>query len=275
MKVFVYVVSASKNPNDVECVVPYEVNNDLIFFGPCKKRLRENFYEKYLKDSPNGEKDVSSEDLYVIGVNGSNQEKDRKIIWAGKVQKVLTFEKAYHSSSSDERFKEMMQRQDSPLHLKPIYDNKETFIGYRLRSSEHEDDNKWVLDVAKKKDDPRIEIKNKSLILKDPSRRKEIFLRDCCFLCDNIFFAKGKGIDIDDEILNILKKAPKNKKDGMDHYAIFGLTANGSAYGFPGWWLDIDGKLAENLVRIVTEKAKKIGHTRKSSKEDTLYRCKC
>jgi len=45
MKVFVYVVAASKNPDAVECVVPYRVNDDMIFFGPCKKRLRENFYK--------------------------------------------------------------------------------------------------------------------------------------------------------------------------------------------------------------------------------------
>ena len=128
MKVFVYVVAASKDPNNVECVVPFEVNDDLIFFGPCKKRLRENFYGWYLKSSPNGEKDVSSEDLYVIGLNGSNSRKERKIIWVGKILKILTFEKAYHICSSDKRFKDMMQRQDSPLHLEPIYDSGKTFL---------------------------------------------------------------------------------------------------------------------------------------------------
>ena len=128
MKVFVYIVAASKDPNNVECVVPFEVNDDLIFFGPCEKRLRENFYEWYLKSSPNGEKDVSSEDLYVIGLNGSNLRKERKIIWVGKILKILTFEKAYHICSSDKRFKDMMQRQDSPLHLEPIYDSGKTFL---------------------------------------------------------------------------------------------------------------------------------------------------
>ena len=33
MKVFVYVVAASKNPDAVECVVPYRVNDDMFFWG--------------------------------------------------------------------------------------------------------------------------------------------------------------------------------------------------------------------------------------------------
>jgi len=276
MKVFVYVVAASKNPNNVECVVPFEVNNDIIFFGPCKKRLRENFYEWYLKNSPNGEKDVPSEDLYVIGLNGSNSRKERKIIWVGKILKILTFEKAYHICSSDKRFKKMMQRQDSPLYLEPIYDSGKTFIGYKLRSTEHEKNDEWILDVIKKRNYPNVEIdlKNKAIILRNPSKRKEIFLGDCCFLCENIFFAKGKGIDIDKEILNIFKKAQPNKS-GIDNYAIFGLRKDDSVDGLTGNYQEISGKLAKKMVVTVTKKAIKIGHTRGSLKEDTFYRDKC
>lgn len=255
MKVFVYVVDASKNPDAVECVVPYRVNDDMIFFGPCKKRLRENFYKWYLKKSSNGEADVSSENLYVIGVNGSNAEKKRKIIWAGRVLKILTFERAYHCFSLDRRFEEMMQRQDSPLHLEPIYDSRKTFIGYRLCSTEHEKNDEWILDVAKKKNDPKIEIKNESLILRNPSKRKEIFLRDCCFLCENIFFARGKGIDIEADILNIFKMAQPNKR-GIDNYAIFGLRKNGSANGLTGNYLEISGTMAKEMIATVTKKAK-------------------
>lgn len=254
MKVFVYVVAASKNPDAVECVVPYEVDKDLIFFGPCKKRLRENFYKWYLRNSLNGEADVSSENLYVVGVNGSNAEKKRKIVWTGRVLKILTFERAYHCISLDKRFKEMMQRQDSPLHLEPIYDSRKTFIGYRLRSSEHEKNDEWILDVIKKKNDPNVEIKNKSLILRDPSKRKEIFLRDCCFFCKNIFFANEKGIDIDAHILNIFKYAQPNK-GGVDNYAIFGLRKDGSADGLTGSYLEIGSLLARNLIDIIAKKS--------------------
>jgi len=71
------------------------------FFGLCKKRLRENLYEWYLKNFPDGEKDVSSENLCIIGFNGNNKNKERKIIWVDKILKVLTFERAYQICSSD------------------------------------------------------------------------------------------------------------------------------------------------------------------------------
>jgi len=275
MKVFVYIVAASKNPDYVECIVPFEVNNDIIFFGPCKKRLRRNLYEWYLKNSPNGEKDVSSEDLYVIGLNGSNSRKERKITWVGKILKILTFEKAYHSCLSDKQFKKMMQQQGSPLNLEPIYDSRKTFIGYKLRSTEHKENDDWILDVIEKRNDPNVEIdfENKTMTLRNPSNRKEIFLRDCCFLCENIFFARGKGIDIKEDILNIFKKAQPNKR-GIDNYAIFGLREDGGVDGLTGNYLEISGRIAKKMIAIVTKKAKTV-HTGESLKKDTLRRGKC
>jgi len=167
------------------------------------------------------------------------------------------------------------QESDSPLYLKPIYDNGETFIGYKLRSTKHKEDDEWILDIVKDRNDPNVEIdlKNKTIILKNPSKRKEIFLRDCCFLCENIFFAKGKGIDIDKEILDILKRAQPNK-NGINSYAIFGLSENGSADGLTGSYLEIGGELAKKLIIILTKKAKKIAHPRGSLKENTIYRGK-
>ena len=44
MKVFVYVVAASKNPDAVECVVPYRVNDDMIFLGPPSRRIYAGAY---------------------------------------------------------------------------------------------------------------------------------------------------------------------------------------------------------------------------------------
>ena len=145
-----------------------------------------------------------------------------------------------------------------------------------MRSTEHEKNGEWILDVIKKRNYPNVEIdlKNKTIILRDPSERKEIFLRDCCFLCENIFFAKGKGIDIDKEILNIFKKAQPNKS-GIDNYAIFGLRKDGRANGLRGNYKEINGKLAKKMIVTVTKKAIKIGHTRRSLKEDTFYRNKC
>jgi len=51
MKVFVYVVAASKDPNNVECVVPFEVNDDLIF-EPCKKTLERKLLRMVFEKFP-------------------------------------------------------------------------------------------------------------------------------------------------------------------------------------------------------------------------------
>jgi len=251
MKVLAYVVGASKNPDAVECMVPYKVNSDTIFFGPCKKLMREKLYEQYLKDSKNGKADVL-DDIYVLGVNASNPKKIRKIIWVGRVLKVLTFERAYNILSSKKEFKKMMEEEYSPLNLEPLYD-RGTFIGYKLRSKEHEKKNEWVLDVIKKKNNPDTILKEKTLLLEDPYKRNEVFIRDCVFLCENIFFAEGKGIDIDEGILSIFKKAQRGKK-GIDNYAIFGLRSDSSADGLTGRYLEIDdGEIARALIEKISK----------------------
>ena len=270
MKVFVYVVGKSNNPDAIECMVPYKVNENTIFFGPCKKPLREHLYERYLKNSDDGEAEIS-DGIYVVGVNAYNPQKIRNIVWVGKIVKVLTFERAYNVLSSKEEFKEMMKEKWSPLHLKPLYENG-TFIGYGLRSKMHEEEDEWILDIIKKKDDPNAKLEGKCLYLKDPSKRKNVFIRDCVFLCKNIFFAEGKGIDIDSDILSIFKKAQPGKS--ISKYAIFGLSSNGSANGLRGSYLTIDGELANALIQKITKKKAKIQVLFSRSK-NIRYQGKC
>ncbi len=117
---------------------------------------------------------------------------------------IMTFERAYNLMKSDKMFEEMFKHQYSPLHVEPIYNENDRFIGYKLRSKEHEKNDEWILDIIKSKKDQNIIIEDKRLLLKDPSKRNEIFVRDACFLCENIFFAVKKGMEIDDKILNIL-----------------------------------------------------------------------
>ena len=258
MKVFAYVVGASKNPDAVECMVPYKVNENIIFFGPCKESLREKLYEEYLKSSNNGEANVL-DDIYVLGVNASNSKRIRKIIWVGRIVKVLTFERAYNILSSKKEFKKMMEEKYSPLHLEPIYKGG-TFVGYKLRSKEHEGDNKWVRDVIKRKDYPNVKLEGKSFCLKDLSKREEVFVRDCVFLCENVFFAEGKGIDIDEDILSIFKKA-QPEREGVSNYAIFGLNSDGRANGLRGNYLTIDDRnLASALIEKITKTRSTFSH---------------
>ena len=155
MKVLSYILSAD-NLDYIRCNVPYEINEDLIFFGPCKKRLREHFYKQYLKNSLDDEIDITSDNIYIIGLNGSNSKRKRKIVWVGKVLKILTFEKAYNTFSKDSGFKKMMDEEESPLHLKPIYNNKGIFIGYKLKSTMHEENNEWILDIITRRDNSNV-----------------------------------------------------------------------------------------------------------------------
>jgi hypothetical protein len=41
MRFFLYIVAASPDPDGVQCPVPFEVDPDETFFGPCKKPIRE------------------------------------------------------------------------------------------------------------------------------------------------------------------------------------------------------------------------------------------
>lgn len=82
--------------------------------------------------------------------------------------------------------------------------------------------------ITNKKNDQPLEIGHNELILKKPSEHKEIFFRDCYFLCKN-FFAKESKIEIDDYILNKLKTIQPDKKENISDHAIFGLRKDGSA----------------------------------------------
>ena len=84
MKVYNYILAASKDPDKVDCFVLYKINSEIIFFGPCKKHLREIFYKDYLKNALTGEVELQ-EDIYLIGMNGANNEKIRKIVWVPRI----------------------------------------------------------------------------------------------------------------------------------------------------------------------------------------------
>src|SRR6266849_1262808 len=99
MQVWIYTVSSSHHPDAVDCVVPWRVDDELIFFGPCKTRIRERLRNQYLRKGRNRHK--VSDDLFIVGVNGGNTEKIRKIIWAGKLCEVMTFAEANRCLSGD------------------------------------------------------------------------------------------------------------------------------------------------------------------------------
>ena len=93
-QVWMYSLAASSNPDHVSCVVPWLVDPDLIFFGPCKKRIRGLLRRRFLGESISHAPAPATEDLFIVGVNGSNKTRSRKIVWAGRLSEVMTFAEA-------------------------------------------------------------------------------------------------------------------------------------------------------------------------------------
>ena len=266
-EVWTYIVAAGKSADKLTCGVPFGVNNDHIFFGPCMKNYRKSLYEEYLKKEKVGRKDIE-EDIYFLGMSGSkvkDAKKDeiRKILWFGKLLSVFTFESMHIFIDSIEKkelktdFEKMRALSDSPLHIQPIFDN-DMFKGYELRSTYHT--SKWFNDIAGDKSKLNI-INEKTIQLKNFEDRWEVFDKDCCLLFENLFSAEGEGLEIDNEILNIFKEHPKlsSRSDTItSRYFIYGKKKDSnSAIGLQGKGLKFKGALSQKLLDYILKKIQK------------------
>lgn len=241
---FLYILGRSPNADNIECMVPYQASDTVTFFGPCLKPLRERLRNHYLKASddyllPGNEK------AFVVGVNGGNRQHNRKIVWAGRITRVMTFETAYNDLTTSE-FQEMRSHPLSPLHVRPLSGDGDSFVGYERISGLHKDC--WASDVTKHQG-LQTRLDGKRLYLVPGANRSKVFTLDCCFLCDNIFFARGVGIRITEEMLDLLQKAQPDKT--IDTYAIFGYCANRSVNGRRGHYLEMCGELAESFIGLI------------------------
>ena len=269
---YLYILSASPNPDYVECSIPAEIDENEIFFWPCKTTLRQKFYEEYLKNNKKGIA-KPKDNIYIIGFNASNPERKRKIVWAGKVKEFMTFEYAWHNLKEQKYEKirtNIKFNEEYPLHVKPIYENG-IFIGYKHINKLHEKDNEWIRDLTSKR--KGYSVNGKIIKLNDVSKRYEIFNRDCVILLENIFFANGSGIDIDEDILKILKN--NQRGNNIDNYAIFGYNKDGSVNGLRGNYLEIKNNVKE-LIEIIEERKRNIiVKTIKTDNKKSKIRCRC
>jgi hypothetical protein len=64
------------------------------------------------------------------------------------------------------------------------------------------------------------------------------FSRDAVFTLDNLFFANGEGLAVDDTLVEILQRAQNGRSD-IDALAIFGRTVDGQPNGKRGTYLTI------------------------------------
>lgn len=145
MNVYVYVVAeAGTDPARIRCPVPWRVDRSEIFFGACKKRLREKLRQRWLgpgvaEARPDGK-------LWLVGLYPSGRTGPRHVLFAGRITRVMTFARAY-DSLVDDQYATMRAREVSPIHLQPIY-RRGTLVGYEHRGRLHAKSGAWVRDVA-------------------------------------------------------------------------------------------------------------------------------
>jgi hypothetical protein len=253
-----YSLAASSDPDRVRCVVPWRVNAEEIFFGPCKKRIRELLRKRYLKRQHLNHCAANDDKLFIVGVNGSNRSRTRKIVWAGKLTDVMTFAYAYEYMQAKAQYHELLEKPFSPLHVKPIHESGR-LVGYKRWSTEHSKDGAWVLDLLSKADN-RIRVETNTLFLLGDEW--DCLDRDCCMMLENLFFAEGQGLEIDKSGLEILRQA-QPKQSGIDPYAIFGRDSRNQPKGLRGTFLEISGPLADRFLEwLKTQKThgKRPGH---------------
>jgi hypothetical protein len=229
--VHLYVLGASDNPDHIDCHVPWAVDGEEIFFGPCKKSLRFDLKRDELREA---DERVPEHDIYVVGLNAlPSRQGPRKIVWAGRINRLMTFARA-HDLLVKPRYEKMLNEEGSPLHVEPIRGDAGTLLGYHFRSNGvHPHD--WSRDLTTTIRDTILD--GDRLLLRSGVTPLKGFARDLCFTADNIFFANGQGIPIDQEAVEILERAQPKVSD-IDAVAVFGRR-NGVSDGHRGRYLSI------------------------------------
>jgi hypothetical protein len=178
---------------------------------------------------------VPTKDLYVVGLNSlPSPDGPRKVVWAGRITRLMTFARASELLVG-ERYRKMRERSPSPLHVLPLRNDANVLRGYEfLSNGQHPKD--WQRDLVTTKRNT-IEQGNK-LLLRDGVAPHVGFRRDLCFTTDNRFFARGEGLQIDQEAVAVLQAA-QPKVAGIDEVAVFGRR-NGNPDGRRGSYLTIE-----------------------------------
>lgn len=259
-RVWMYSLAASHDPDRVRCVVPWRVDENLIFFGPCKKRIRERMCRDFLGTNNHRRIGDKDEAIFIVGVNGSSQQRVRKIVWAGRLTEAMTFAEA-QARLNGGGFVRLREHPSSPLHVQPIMETGQV-VGYEHASEEHSDRGEdkpfddWVYDLISNPGRDGVIVENdgqedRKVFCIDGDHR-EAFDRDCCLLLESVFFACGQGIKLDEVALDLLRRAQPDAS-GVDDYAVFGREKSGKAKGLRGTYLEITGDLAERFAKWLAE----------------------
>jgi len=231
VEIFLYCDKASKNPDKVGSNVPFKVSEKHIFFGPAESAFRKELRDRFLIYTDSLE---PQNDIYMVGINDLTKTGNvRKILWVGKMTKIMTFEVAYKLLENPEweALKFVPDEKDpsknmSPMHLEPM-DIMGNLSGYRHRSEYHSKCGKdgvpdWVKDVLDPREKREVTISGNELLLEDLSRSKKLLRRDCCFTCENIFFANGEGMAVEGDFVKALDE--RQPGQNVDEAGIFGYS---------------------------------------------------
>lgn len=252
-RALLYIIKSTRSADSVTCQVPWEVDDQEVFFGPCKKRLRENLAQILAGRNET----YIDERLFLVGFNPANRQRQRNVLWAGRAVRLMTFAAAYRKLTGP-RYREMRSHANSPLHVKPLYEDGK-MVGYEHRNSLHKENNDWTLDLEAARRTPGVYLEGNRLMLQRGVSPQEAFRRDACALCENICFARGRGcaITVDAEAVDILQRAQPLER--VDDYAIFGYRQDNSADGLTGSYLPLSGKCADKFIQWIQRRASQLG----------------
>lgn len=249
MRVYVYIMAASRDPDVCERSVPFAIDEREVFFGPCKKRLRSELRRRFLRNGAVSA--VPDEETYLVGLNGGNRRKVRKVLWAGRIKNVMTFERAYDTLTAG-RYTLMREHPATPMHLAPLREEGR-LVGYEHVGKLHDGD--WILDIAGRRTSSRYEVNGKKVRLARGVSAAKGFARDACMVLSNIFTATRFGISIDERMLALFRDVPDLRGRAIDTYAVFGYQADGDVQGRRGRWLLLQGPAAVRFIEIVEREA--------------------
>ncbi len=198
---------------------------------------------------------VPPSDIFVVGFNRlPSPNGPRKIVWAGRVSRVMTFAQA-HALLSGPRYAKMLASKQSPMNVEPIpAPNGGPLLGYRRRPNGIHPKS-WPLDLVTTM--RRAERHGDELLPKGASPTRA-FQRDACFTAENIFFANGAGLAINEAFVRILTDAQPWARD-IDAVAVFGRV-HGTAEGLRGRYLTLSGGAAERVVEWLRRHSPRAGH---------------
>ena len=288
---YIYILGHTNKQNFISGMVPYRINEEELFYGPCKVDIREEI--KLMFDVLNRDFSLMP-NIFLIGINPAKKDKKcinnpistyetRKILFVGKISNIFTFKEAWihynqiKNNHFDEAYKMSVTKMVdgvkikdsiilSPLFVKPnnITNTPEC---YEHQTDMHKDI--WIQDLLTQSEwncyKRKFTSNNQNRICKD----EEInFGRDCCFKMKNLHFSSEKEccpIPLDDEMVELIKIGLKDSRinensdkiNPPDIYSPFGYTKTGEKYGRLSY-VKLVNNDADKFIKMVIKKKNEI-----------------